>query len=169
MQIKNRKTIRLKSFDYSQPGFYFVTVCVQDRKCWFGEIVNGEMTLNGPGKIVEQYWKEIPSHYPNIQLDSFVIMPNHLHGIVIIDSVGAASGRPQAGNAHPYNLSSIIGSFKNISSKSIHKADLPDFSWQKSFYDHVIRQDESLDKIREYIVNNPKQWELDKENPKNNS
>ena len=132
--------------------------------------MNGEMVLNGCGKIVKIFWNEISAHYSNVELDVFQIMPNHLHGIVIIKSVGAAIGRPilKAGNARRYtDLNTIIGSFKNITSKTIHKMGFPNFSWQKSFYDHVIRKDDSLDKIREYIKNNPKQWELDEENPKN--
>jgi putative transposase len=125
--------------------------------------------LNEQGKIVENFWKDIPKHYLDVSLDVFVIMPNHIHGILIIAPVGAAIGRPQekAGNARPYSLNTIIGSYKNIASKFIHQSGLPNFQWQKSFHDHVIRKDESLDKIREYIQNNPKQWELDEENPKN--
>ncbi len=170
IQKLKRKPNRLNHFDYTTPGYYFVTICAQDRVCCFGEVIDGEMVLNKFGKIVEKYWVEIPEHYPNVKLDVYQIMPNHLHGIIIITPVGAAIGRPteKAGNARPYiSLNTIIGSFKNITVKIIHKSGSANFSWQKSFYDHVIRRDESLEKIRTYITNNPKQWELDLENPKN--
>ena len=84
--IHHRRSIRLKRYDYSQNGAYFVTVCVQNRKCLFGKIENGEMVLNDAAKIIEKYWQEIPEHYPNVILDAFVIMPNHIHGILIIDN-----------------------------------------------------------------------------------
>lgn len=117
MEIKKRKPNRLKQYDYSQPGYYFVTVCVQDRVCCLGDIINGKMVLNEFGKIAEKFWKEIPAHYDNVQLDIFQIMPNHLHGITIIEPVGAAIGRPiiRAGIARPYtDLNTIVGSYKNM-------------------------------------------------------
>lgn len=164
MEIKNRKPIRLKNYDYSEPGYYFVTVCVKDRECCFGEIVNGEMALNKCGKIVDQQWQWLKQNFPYVDLDTFVIMPNHFHGILIINDVGTGLD-PSLQKILP--LSNIIGAFKTTSSKKIHAAGFLDFSWQRSFYDHVIRKDESLDKIRKYILNNPRQWDLDKENPKN--
>ncbi len=161
MLFSLRKHNRLKEFDYSRAGYYFVTVCVQDRICCFGEIVGGEMVLNGHGKTIEKFWKQIPEHYQNTSLDIFQIMPNHVHGIIIIVPVGADNIRPYRG------LPKIIGYFKQAASKNLRLIGLPNFSWQKSFYDHVIRDDADLNRIREYIGNNPKQWELDKENPKN--
>lgn len=85
-QIHHRRSIRLKGYDYSQNGAYFVTICVQNRKFLFGKIRNGEMILNDAGKMIEKYWREIPKKYPNVILDAFVIMPNHMHGILIIDN-----------------------------------------------------------------------------------
>ena len=84
--IHHRRSIRLKGYDYSQNGVYFVTICVQNRECLFGKIKNGEMILNNAGKMIEKYWHQIPEHYPNVILDVFVIMPNHVHGILIIDN-----------------------------------------------------------------------------------
>lgn len=124
------------------------------------------------GKIVEECWLGIPLHYENVSIDSaHIVMPNHLHGIIIIEPVGAVTNRPRnrADDIRPYNntnLSAVVGSFKKAASKLIH-AEYTAFDWQKSFYDHVIRKDESLDKIREYIRNNPLKWELDRNNPSN--
>ncbi len=138
-----------------------MTICVNRRLESFGKIEKDIMVLNGQGKVAEQFWREIPSHYLGIGLDVFVVMPNHLHGIVVINE------RPA--NGGPYrapSLSVIISSYKNVTSKTIHKTENEDFEWQHSFYDHVIRSDEELNKIREYILNNPKQWEMDENNIK---
>ena len=130
-----------------------MTICVQDRVNYFGDVTDGKMALNEFGKIVDRQWLWLKQNFSYVDLDEFVIMPNHFHGILIIGPVGM--GRD------PYlqkikTLPQLIGAFKTTSSKLIHQSGLLDFQWQKSFYDHVIRQDESLDKIREYIVNNPK-------------
>ncbi len=162
--IYNRKIPRLKNYDYSQPGYYFITICVQDRICCFGEIENGKMTLNEYGKIVSDCWLDLPNHYKNCELDVCAVMPNHFHGILIISPVGKGL-KPFPTKTH--GLTEIIRGFKTFSSKKINILKQISFSWQKSFHDHIIRKEESLDKIREYIANNPKQWELDAENPKN--
>jgi putative transposase len=159
MLFSLRKINRLKGFNYSKAGYYFVTVCVKDRICCFGEIINGEMVVNKHGQTAKKFWEKISEHYKNSKLDEFMVMPNHIHGIIIL--VGADTIRPYAG------LSKIIGYFKQKVSKIIRQNGLGKFSWQKSFYDHVIRDDADLNRIREYIRNNPKQWELDEENPKN--
>jgi len=161
---------RLLKFDYSSPNYYFLTTCTEGKRNFFGEVVNGKMQLNGLGLIAEKFWKDIPNHYKGVSLDVFIVMPNHVHGIVIIEPVEADTGRQyqmEAGSLRYGSLPKIIGAFKSITSKAIHEAGLNDFSWQKSFYDHVIRKEESLDKIREYILNNPLKWELDRNNPEN--
>lgn len=117
------------------------------------------MILNEEGEIAEEHWKDNPAHYQNIALDEFIVMPNHLHGIVIIKD-GQAEGLR-------YSLSRIVGSYKNVVAKDIHNKANLGFGWQPSFYDHVIREDESLDKIRDYIKNNPLKWELDRNNLSN--
>ncbi len=136
-----------------------------------GAVVGGEMVLNEYGKIVQRQWQWLAEHFPNVQLDEFQIMPNHVHGIVIITPAGNGQGGVFVGDGRdrPVQkpLPDLIGAFKTTSSKLIHRAGFTDFSWHRSFYDHVIRKDESLDKVREYIRNNPKQWELDEENPIN--
>ncbi len=164
MEIKNRKTIRLKNYDYSQSGYYFVTVCVQNRQCCLGKIENREMILNEFGRIVKKQWLWLKQQYASVDLDIFQIMPNHFHGILVL----VGNGRDHSLQAKIKPVPQLIGAFKTTSSKDIHLQGLPNFSWQKSFYDHIIRKDGSLDKIREYILNNPKQWEMDEDNPKNN-
>ncbi len=139
--INFRKTNRLAKYDYGQPGYYFVTICTDKKIEHFGKVENGIMVLNLAGEIVKKFWKNNPVCYKYVGIDEFVIMPNHFHGIVVIQE-------RQAKGPH-YNLSQIVGSYKNVVTKNIHASGLIQFNWQPSFYDHVIRKDESLDKIRE--------------------
>jgi len=157
-----RKLNRLKDYDYSHGGCYFVTICTKYRIDHFGEIVDGEMILNENGKIVNQQWLWIGEQYNYVFLDRFVIMPNHFHGIlIIINDVG--NGRDRS-LPKIKSLSSLIGAFKTTSSKMIHQMGNNEFSWQKSFYDHIIRDEKDFYNIQEYIQNNPMQWEWDEEN-----
>jgi len=163
MQIKQRKINRLKDFDYSQAGYYFVTICVYNREDCLGKIINGEMVLNEYGKIVNGRWIWLRNQYSYVTLDEYVVMPNHFHGIIGID---VGNGRDRS--LHKIKpLPELIGAFKTTSSKLIHMAGFMDFRWQKSFHDHIIRDGISLNKIREYIIYNPAQWDTDVENPKN--
>jgi REP element-mobilizing transposase RayT len=155
-----RKQNRLNNYDYSQPGYYFVTACTKDRKEYFGSVNIGKIDLSEMGKVVEEVWKRTPKLYKIVDIDEFVVMPNHLHGIVIIKPGEQAGGLR-------YSLDQIVGSFKNVVTKFIRKQFIPDFAWQPSFYYHVIRKEEGLDKIREYIRNNPLKWELDRNNLEN--
>ncbi len=152
---------RLEGYDYSQSNYYFVTICTANRKEYFGKIDDNQMILNYHGQIVEQQWQWLAKQYSYVKLDEYVVMSNHVHGILIIDD--SDRSRPVPTN-HIKSLSSLIGAFKTTSSKLIHQNGLSDFSWQRSFYDHIIRNDESLNKIREYIINNPINWANDEEN-----
>lgn len=166
----NRKLNRLKGYDYSQDGYYFVTICTKNRIEIFGQVNNGEMILNGNGNIVYRHWLDLPNHFWNCQLDEFVVMPNHLHGIVIINNqVGTdLKSVSTERDLKRYSLSNIIQGFKIFSSRCINKQNRNIiFRWQRSFYDHIIRNDISLYKIRQYIIENPLKWELDRNNPKN--
>jgi REP element-mobilizing transposase RayT len=156
--VKFRKANRLTKYNYSQLGYYFVTICTKNRFEYFGKVENDKVILSSEGGCAEKFWQNIPQHYQNIGIDQFVIMPNHLHGIIII--------KKQATGLH-YGISQIVGSYKNVVAKNIHANGRAEFGWQPSFYDHVIRKDESLHKIREYIVNNPIKWELDRNNTEN--
>lgn len=160
---KERKLNRLKDYDYSQDGYYFITICTKNKEHFFGDISNGEVSTNAIGKAVNLCWNDIPKHFPFVQLDEFIIMPNHIHGIIIINNVGNENLRSPS----KISLSSIIKGFKIGVTKWCNKNDHEYFEWQKSFYDHIIRDEKSLDNIREYIRNNPLKWETDKNNDKN--
>ncbi|MDD4294154.1 MAG: transposase [Candidatus Omnitrophica bacterium] len=163
-----RKDLRLKNFDYSNNGYYSITICTKNRQNIFGEIINRGMVLNDMGDIVRNTWMDLPNHHANIQLDEFVVMPNHVHGIIIINnSVGNRPACSFIECQKTNNLSIMIGSFKSTVSRKINKLNKSEFKWQKSFYDQIIRTDESLDNIRKYIVDNPFNWDVDKNNIKN--
>jgi len=168
--IHHRQSLRLREYDYSQPGYYFVTICVYEHAELFGKINNNEMILNEYGAIASIYWQEIPKHYPNVELDKWVIMPNHVHGIIIISDDTRDVGTEQCSvpTTKRVSLSQIVKSFKNVTTKQIRSEfSNVNFAWQRSFYDHVIRDEIALYKIREYIINNPAMWGSDEENPAN--
>jgi REP element-mobilizing transposase RayT len=164
----------LSKYDYSQPGEYFVTICTKDREGRFGEIVDGDMRMNDFGGIAQSRWNDLPNHYPNVKLDAFVVMPNHVHGIIVLtdESVGARSRRPNtgAGKPRPY-LGNVVAYLKYQSAKRINAIrGTPGVPiWQRGYYDHIIRDQRSLERIREYIVTNPCRWKSDKENPASTS
>jgi REP element-mobilizing transposase RayT len=165
MIVCRRKPNRLKGFNYSSNGYYYVTICVNKRKCIFGEIVNKKMNLNKYGNFVKQQWLWLENQYKYIKLDEFQIMPNHIHGIIIIiPTVG--TGLDLSLQEKYLSLSNIVGAYKTTSSKLIHNLGLNSFKWQRSFYDHIIRNEKTLDKIRQYIRDNPKNWNMDRNNLK---
>ena len=162
--MKYRKRNRLTRYDYSQNGYYFVTVCTKDKREWFGRVEDDMMVLNEYGRIVSECWRDIPNHYGNVKLDESVIMPNHVHGIIIIENNVGNGFKPFPTKIH--GLSEIMRGFKTFSSRKINNkiTNNRHFHWQKSFYDHVIRSENELKLIREYILNNPKKWDMDVEN-----
>ncbi len=217
-QRHHRRSIRLKGYDYTQQGAYFVTLVTQGRECLFGEIVNGEMRLNEFGAFVAACWKELPQHFRNADLDEFVMMPNHLQGIVVLmwDAYGDGRGRGEAltdtsayrvtsanvnaspqqsdpfashetsANANasplrastaperphgtkPRSLNAIVQNFKSVTSRKINQRrdTQGTIIWQRDYFERVIRNENELNKIREYILNNPAAWESDNENPRN--
>jgi len=179
---KKRIPNRLHGYDYSSPGWYFITICTKNLAKWFGNITNGKMELNQFGQIAGKQWMWLQNQYNYVKLDAFIIMPNHIHGILIIENdniiygVGTGRGDTIAGTGRDLpirkkrkikSLSELIGAYKTTSSKLIHQSELSEFSWQRSFYDHIIRNEKSLQNIREYIQNNLLKWEFDKNNPEN--
>ena len=192
-ETHHRRSIRLQGYDYSGAGAYFVTICTQNRLCVFGEIAKGQMRLNDMGRVVQTVWNDIPKHFPNVELDSFIVMPDHVHGIIVLvgathivgmapvgttsvgaTHVGATHASPLLQQRVPNprgpgcrSIASIVGSFKSAATKRINEMrGMPGGKlWQRNYYEHIIRNDESLHRIREYIANNPLQWELDRENP----
>ena len=169
--IHNRKSIRLKEYDYSQPVEYFITICTHDKKCVFGEVIEEQIRLSLIGEIVKNYWEKLPKHFPKVKLDEYVIMPNHIHGIIIItegrdliNQIPTKSNFPLMKNPK-MTLGKIIRHYKAHSAKYIHDSGYVDFQWQPLFYDRIVRNDKELDNIRDYIINNPLKWFLDEENP----
>ncbi len=162
------ESTRLKDWDYSLPGYYFVIICTRNFQPYFGNVVDGRVELSAAGEIANKFWQEIPSHFPHVVLDKFVIMPNHMHGIIVITSQpvetqhAASLQKPVAGS-----LSVVIRSYKSAVTRWFRRNGCPSFAWQPRFYDHIIRNDESLHEIRKYILANPLKWEYDRDNPKN--
>lgn len=168
-----RKRQRLKGFDYSSDWYYFVTICTKDRKNYFGKIIRWKMRLNNYWKIAQENWKKIIQHYQNVKIDEFIIMPNHIHWIIILagkDNYHSnISNNIQNRNENIHslpNLSNVIKWFKIWCTKEIRNENL-NFWWQKSFFDRIIRNENQLEKTREYIKNNPLKHRLNKNNSNN--
>jgi putative transposase len=168
MTLSYRRSVRLSQYDYSQSGAYFVTICVQDRKCLLGEIRDDKMCLNDLGQIIQACWLEVAQHFPCVELDEFIIMPNHKHSVLVIhtdETCLAASGAATA-PLRP-TLGQVVAYFKYQSSKQINLVrQTPGVRfWQHNYYEHVIRSESDLRAIRTYVVENPLTWALDRENP----
>ena len=172
----HRRSICLKNYDYAQSGAYFITVCTRNRENLFGEIVDGEMHVNHFGSIVRKCWDDLPHHYSGVELDAFVVMPNHVHAIIMVledaeNPVGAIHESPLPSTdkrimRRRMLVPKIIGRFKMNSAKRINQMRGTEGGpvWQRNYFEHVIRDEKSLNKIREYILTNSQRWELDKEN-----
>ncbi|HUU27272.1 MAG TPA: transposase [archaeon] len=161
--LYHRRSIRLKGYDYSQPGAYFITVCTQNHECLLGKIVKTEMLINAWGDVVQECWYDLPNHYAGLELDISVVMPNHVHGIIVLaDSRRRAGLKP----APTPGLPEIVRAFKTFSARRINRirstAGAP--FWQRGYYEHVIRNENELNRVREYIMQNPSRWSLDREN-----
>jgi len=183
----HRKSTRLIKYDYSLPGYYFITICSQDRQYLFGKIVNEKMKLNNIGKTIDGYWHKLPEKFNNILLDKHTVMPNHLHGIIVINddvannTVGAPPVGARTNNVHQRagtrpapTIGNIVGTFKSITTnqyiQNVKNNNWPPFNkrvWQRNYYEHVIRNEEELNKIRQYIIDNPNMWPKDKNNLEN--
>jgi len=181
------ESTRLEVWDYSKYGYYFVTICTKEKKSLLGNVVEDKVLLNECGKIIKEIWLQIPQQFENVELDEFVIMPNHIHGIIFIcknnirrDSINRVSTDNRVITKEPFiknnpmyfelSLGKIIRWFKAKAAYEIHHHQkLKEFSWQPRFYEHIIRNEKSLQQIREYIFLNPLQWVIDDENPNNSS
>ncbi len=179
-QKHHRKSIRLQGYDYSQAGAYFVTIVTYQRDCLFGKIENEEMQLNDFGKIADECWRAIPEHFPAVELGAYVVMPNHAHGIIVINNDESISGvgathwvAPTIPNTRPNgpkrgSLGAIIGSYKMVVTRRIQHEHNATGIWQRNYYEHIIRNEREMDNIWRYIESNPAQWDKDDENPSNN-
>jgi putative transposase len=193
----HRRSIRLAQYDYSLAGAYFVTVCAHERNCLFGDVVDADMLLNDAGRLVQTAWDELPGRFPGVELDGFMIMPNHVHGIVILGGaaiVGTGPGAVGAGLALPWEpgaaigahsnqgaassaptpatatLGDVIRAFKSISALYVNRQLMRSGSlWQRNYYERIIRDEAELQRIREYIETNPARWADDSENPNGRS
>ena len=184
-----RRSIRLKGYDYTRAGGYFVTVVTFQQECLFGEIGNGEMRINALGRIVVECWRAIPEHFPNADVDAFVVMPNHVHGIVFIhENDGRTVASPSAvraqhaaplhaplheplrgmtQNVKPGSLGAIVRSFKSaVTRRAGRELDSANI-WQRNYYEHIVRNDREYERIAGYILANPVNWNKDGENQKN--
>jgi REP element-mobilizing transposase RayT len=198
-QKHHRRSIRLKGFDYSSEGAYYVTIVTQGRECLFGEIVDGEMVLNEAGQMIIKWWNELPNKFPHVVLGEFIVMPNHFHGIIfIVENVGADlrvcpdgeentsikkgehigspqhAGSPQQRSNAP--LSQIIQWFKTMTTneyiRGVKQSNWEPFIgkvWQRNYYEHIIRNEKDLQRIADYILNNPSRWGEDNESEDNES
>lgn len=184
---RHRHSIRLKGYDYSQAGVYFVTICSVDRGLLFGDIHSDAMRLNPYGLVARQCWDDIPVHFPTVTLDAFVVMPNHVHGIIIIQPTPPPTAAPSmmgavatdgdgvsavgARHASPLPLPRrpmvgvVVGSYKSAVARQINIARQTPGApvWQRNYYEHIVRTDEALARIRDYILNNPARWWADHE------
>lgn len=179
----HHRSTRLKEYDYTQAGAYYVSSNTQKRLPMFGNIVDGEMVLNDAGRMVQAVWEEIPAHYPGVEIDEFIVMPDHIHGIVILVESGP-SARPQSGPrtclgeqgpeepagevAQILSLPDVMQRFKSLTTKryidGVKQHGWPPFPgklWQRSYYEHIVRNEKDLNRIREYILQNPLKWGLD--------
>lgn len=227
-QKHHRRSIRLKDYDYSSPGKYFINLCAQNRECRFGKVVNKKMILNAAGTMIDEWWKKVPEKFPNAVLDVYQIMPNHFHSIVGItewkpeihsqtnvradrresskpdtENVGAdprigpgkndddngdvdgvyqgdhAGSRPTGSpqpefEPKPASVDGIVQWFKSMNTneyiRGVKKGIYPRFNrrlWQRNYYEHIIRDEKSLERIRDYIINNPAKWDEDRNHPDN--
>ena len=189
--MHHRRSIRLPWYDYSEDDWYFVTMCVQNHACMFGNILNDQMRLNNAGFMVRTWWRKVGGKFPSVQTDGYIIMPNHFHGIVNI--VGAAptlnntSGQPRDKSGQPHGvaptlnntsgqhhskLGDIVNWFKTMTTNQYIRGvkqngwlPFPGKLWQRNYYEHIIRSEEELNHIRQYIAENPLNWRTDEENP----
>jgi putative transposase len=169
--FRGRQSIRLKGYDYSQPGYYCVTICVSHRDLLFGEIARGKITLNDTGSMITEVWSQIPIYYPGNDIDAFVVMPNHIHGIIIVREKGTSRGQSSGGIAPTgLPLPEIVQRFKSLTTKRYAEGmKLTGWQpfikqlWQRNYYERVIRDDLELNALREYILYNPENWEKDEE------
>ena len=187
----HRRSIRLKGYDYTQAGLYFITICCQDGICRFGTVENGEMILNECGQIANDEWVKLSDRFPNFELDVFQIMPNHMHGIIFLNDIPVGAGfTPAQNNGNTQNngniqndgqsnddiratarvaptVSDIVGAYKSLVTNGcleIYKSKNETMGklWQRNYWEHIIRDEQSYQRISEYIINNPAKWAYDK-------
>ena len=155
---KGRRSIRLSNFDYSQPSAYYVTLCVQDFQCILAHVVNGQIQLKKAGEICMKVWQSLPNRFPTVELDVVSIMPNHMHGILLLNLDDIANGPILGG---------VIGAFQSLVFHQYYQwikknnIEAKAKFWQRNYYEHVIRNEKDWERIRKYIIENPMNWNED--------
>jgi REP element-mobilizing transposase RayT len=170
--LPHRHSIRLASYDYSQPGAYFVTLVTHQRQCLFGQIINSKMHYSAMGRVADEHWRAIPDHFPQVELGPYIIMPNHIHGIIIIhpSPVGASQGyAPTTAPTMPNgpkrgSVGAILGAYKMSVTRRTNCDGQHSPIWQRNYYEHILRSEEELQHFIAYIQNNPSRWQSDREN-----
>lgn len=181
MKHKNRKNIRWRKWDYRWNAAYFITICTQDKQPFFGEIKNAKMNLSPAGVLADIFWYEIPKHAKGVTLDAFVVMPNHVHGIIILENDEVPppvlpkleeDDTPKSPDEQRFqrpgknSISTIIGGYKSVVTKHVNRLALIDnWKWQTRFHDHIIRNEERFNLIQNYILTNIKNWNNDRFHP----
>ncbi|MEA2097954.1 MAG: transposase [Patescibacteria group bacterium] len=191
-KIHNRRSIRLKNYDYASDGAYFMTICVQNKEHRFGDVIDGKMILNSAGEMIRKWLFELKNKFENVELDEYIIMPNHIHLIIFIMNIVGVDlcvnpdlcANPEyAKKQNSFRIqdrhtgdgiSQIVQWFKTMTTneyiRNVKQNNWKPFDkkiWQRNYYDRIIRNEKELDKIRKYIFENPLKWELDKSNPEN--
>jgi len=164
-----RRLTRLPSYDYTQEGAYFITVCTFDRMCLFGEVVDDIVHPNQFGQAVLDTWSQLPNHYVHVQTCAFVLMPNHVHGVLVIQPTEGQSPDQNLRHNCRHGLLEVVRAFKTFSARGINgvRGTRGQPVWQRGYYEHVVRSEKSLERVCEYVANNPLQWTLDRDNPGN--
>ena len=158
--LPKRKSLRLPGYDYAAPNWYFLTICAAEKRALFGKIIELEMVPSYAGQVVERTWLRLPEFYPRIALENFILMPNHFHAILVMGEATPLSRQ------RDYGLPEVVRGFKSMSAREINRGmHGPRPLWQRGYYEHIIRDDADLARIREYIDNNPIAWANDPENP----
>jgi putative transposase len=171
--IHHRRSIRLQGYDYSKAGAYFITLCCDAKKCLLGDIVNGEMRLNEFGIIAYNEWEKLPGRFMNFELDVFQIMPNHIHGVIVLNAPDQKSGVWVNPAPTAVTVGAIVGAYKLLVAKACLKAFESGYLkarhappklgklWQRNYYEHIIRNEQSYQTISDYIISNPNNWSDD--------
>jgi putative transposase len=167
--LHHRRSIRLADYDYSKPGSYFVTICTKSHTTVFGEVIDYQMHLSELGEIVNKCWSEMPGHFPTIKLDQFIVMPNHIHMIVVIMDLNGRGRVNPTPTVRSITLGDIVGGFKSISAMLVNmiRNTKGQPLWQRNYYEYIIRNENDLMEKRQYILDNPARWHLDRNNPIN--
>jgi len=168
----HRRSIRLKGHDYAEPGAYFVTICTYQRECLLGHVEGVDVVLSSAGRIAQSIWEGLADRFPSVGTDEFVIMPNHIHGIIVVGAQFIAPDSTWNPTNHAPTLGEIVRAFKATVTRLVRRGDEgvmnhapTGFGWQRGFYDHIVRNEAELGVIREYIRANPSRWHEDENNP----